>query len=126
MLRVSRQRFTDVHELRREAWLDLPFFQTESTKPVFSSSWMKLESTTLAGSKFLARGSRSLQRLEHELDPLHVDVRNAVLKSGDDFIGGPEDIGIAILREISGDFQDKFTVLLVDTAALRQRSSSRA
>src|SRR5215475_4129900 len=35
------------------------FVHTESTKPVFCSSLMKLESTALAGSKFLARGSRS-------------------------------------------------------------------
>ena len=37
------------------------FFHTASIKPLFSSSRRKLESTTLAGSKVFARGSRRSQ-----------------------------------------------------------------
>lgn len=45
------------------------FFQTASMKPVFSSSCMKLESTTLAGSKVLARGSRASRVLSMNSTP---------------------------------------------------------
>src|SRR5207244_1176254 len=43
------------HDPRRSLY----FFQTASMKPLLSSSWMKLESTTAVGSKVLALGSRS-------------------------------------------------------------------
>src|SRR5437867_12445849 len=44
-----------------------------------------------------------LQCLEHELDALHVDVRNAVLEAGNYFVGRSQDFGVAVLREVGRD-----------------------
>jgi hypothetical protein len=47
-------------------------FQTASMKPVFFSSWIKLESTAFAGSNVFGARIAGLQGLEHELMPFMV------------------------------------------------------
>jgi hypothetical protein len=57
----------------------------------------------------LARGSCTFQSFEHELDALHIDVGKAVLKADDDVVGRIE----RFLREVSGDFQNEFSIVFV-------------
>ena len=54
-----------------------------------------------------------LESFEHELDALHIDVGNTILEARDDLVSRVEHVGVAILGEVGGDFQNKFPIVFI-------------
>ena len=79
------------------------FFQFLNEAGIHRIGWVEI----------FGAGVAKLDRFEHEFDPLHIDVRDPILKTGHRVIGRVQHLYIPILGKIGGDLQNELFVLAI-------------